>query len=120
MSLHPSLADQIVTHYGERLTEPPRVTHDALTVFFASGLAVELRFADAHEYSFHWLWREAELRIDTAPRHPGLATYPHHLHDAAGAVRADPITAPSRTAWANVQALLDVILADPLLKRHPG
>ena len=116
MSLHPKLADEIVTRFGEQLADMPHVTHDALTVSFANGLAVELRFVDAHEYSIRWRWGEAEMRIDTAPRHAELSTYPNHMHDAAGTVRADPLTRPGRPVSDNMRTVLAAVLEDPLLE----
>lgn len=116
MMLHTELAEQLVSHYGARLTAPPQLAHDALTASFDTGVAVELRFASDSEYSLRWAYGDAELRIDTAPLHPQLATYPNHLHDADGQLRADPLTIPGRLALDNLCAVLDAILQEPLLE----
>ncbi len=117
MSLHPELAERIATRYADALQEPPRTAQDAVLLMFNNGLAVELRMANAEEYAIRWRWGEAELCIDTAPLHRDVSTYPHHLHDMGGAVRADPLTMPGTDPWQNVQAVLDTILQDPLLSR---
>ena len=115
MSLHLELKEQIEAAYGAQLPAGVRIKQDALLLEFDSGLVMELRFASADEYALAWLWREAELRIDTAPLHLGLSTHPHHLHDEEGLVRADPLTMPGAAPWDNVRKLIDAVLLDPLL-----
>ena len=115
MSLHGELAERLIEHYGPDLAESPRLSHDAVTAIFQDGLALELRFAGAEEYALRWRRGEAELCIDTAPLHRQLATFPHHLHDDRGGLRADPVTQPGREPWENVRALVDRIRRDPLL-----
>ena len=114
MLLHLELKDEIAAQYADELAADPAFSQDALTLTFVNGLVVELRYLNADEYSVQWLWREALLRIDTAPVHPGLATFPNHFHDAGGTVKADPVTVPGREPWENVRALLDAILERPL------
>ncbi|HET9701068.1 MAG TPA: hypothetical protein VFP70_09120 [Burkholderiales bacterium] len=116
VQIHLALAERIAARYPERLAAGPRLSQDALVVQFADGLALELRFASAQEYSIRWVWGEAELGIDTAPLHPGLSTFPNHLHDHEGACRADPLTVPGRDPWENLERLLQALLADPLLE----
>lgn len=88
---------------------------DALIVQLRNEVALELRFADAREYSIGWRWGDAEQRIDTAPLHRDLATFPNHWHDADGRVQADPLTRPQDEPWANVRAVISALLEDPLL-----
>ena len=54
--------------------------------------------------------------IDTAPLHRTLATFPNHLHDASDVLREDRLTHPSAEPWANVRAVIDAVLVDPLLQ----
>ncbi len=115
-NLHARLSDAAVTHYGERLDGAPRQSLDALTLLFDSGLGVEVRFANANEYSIYWQWPGGEGRLDTAPGHTRLATCPNHLHTADGSLRPDPLTQPGREPWENLQAVLDAILKDPQLE----
>ena len=116
MSLTARLAEETVTHFGEHLTGAPQLTHDALILELDSGVVLQARFASATEYSIHWRRDAAELRIDTAPLHGGLASFPNHLHAADGAILADPLTRPGNEPWQNLRAVLDAILADPLLE----
>jgi len=114
MTLHATLADEIVSRFGEHLDGAPRIGQDALTLQFQNGLVLQARFASPEEYSIQWRFGEAELRIDTAPLHPGLSTFPHHLHDSQSRIRPDPFTIPGRSPWDNLRAVLDVILENPL------
>ena len=119
--LHARLSDEVVTRYGERLKEVPLQSLDALTLKFDTGLQVELRFANAHEYSIHWQWPDGEGRIDTAPApgHGKLATCPNHLHAMDGGLRPDPLTQPGREPWENLSVVLDALLRDPRLEGGP-
>jgi hypothetical protein len=73
---------------------------DALIVPTSSnGVSLEARIADPHAYAIAWAWGEAELRIDTAPLHRDLATFPNHLHSRRrqpAPRSAYPLPAPRR------------------------
>lgn len=112
---HIELQEQLVNHYGARLDGTPQLLQDALALCFDNGLVVELRFASVDEYAIHWLWGDAELSIDTAPLHPDAGSFPSHFHDLDGRIRADPVTRPGQAPLANIQALIDALLVDPLL-----
>lgn len=118
MTLHIELRDAVDRHFADRMAAPMQLTQDALVMRLTNGVTLELRYAGSDEYAFNWQWGDARLRIDTAPVHAELATFPNHLHDADGAVRADPITHPDRNAWDNTRRLLEALSADPLLQ--PG
>jgi len=115
MTLHLELKEQIESAYAAQLPGGAQLKQDALLLEFDSGLVMELRFASADEYALAWLWGDAELRIDTAPLHPQLATQPNHLHDEEGRLRDDPLTTPGAAPWENVRKLIDAVLIDPLL-----
>lgn len=120
MSLPAKLADRAVDRYGERLSGAPRVTHDAVMLELDTGAIVQARFASAEEYSIRWRFGEAEFRIDTAPLHKELSTFPNHLHGPDGAARADTLTVPGREPWENLRAVLDAVLTQPTLDAGDG
>lgn len=115
MTLHQDLKDRLEQDYGDRLHGPVDLKQDALLLSLANDTQMEIRYATPHEYSLAWQWGDASLRIDTAPLHAGLTTWPNHLHGADGRVHADPLTVPGRDPWENVRCVLDALLADPLL-----
>lgn len=112
-SLHLELSDAIISGYGEHLLDIPKVSHDAIIVRFSSGLSLECRFANEEEYSVVWLWQDSLFRIDTAPVHPDLGTFPNHLHLPDGTTVADPLTQPGRRPWENLVVILEKVLTSP-------
>lgn len=115
MTLHLTLAEALARDAGDRLAAPVQLNQDALILLLRNGVTLEVRCAAPDEYAFGWRWGDAQLRIDTAPLHPELATFPNHLHDADGTLRADPITHPDRAPRDNLLRLLDALESDPLL-----
>lgn len=116
MSLHLELKEHIKSHFSDQLEGEPTLRQDALQIQFDTGLLMELRYLNRDEYSLKWLWGDAELRIDTAPLHADLSTYPNHFHDADANLRPDPVTVPGREPWDNVRELIGRVLQDPLLE----
>lgn len=115
MILHLELKQEIENRYRDHIPDGITLNQDALVVLLDNGVAVEIRYLDPEEYSIGWVWGEAELRIDTAPVHQGVGTFPNHLHDAEGNVLEDRVTRPGRPPWENVRRLLDALLDNPLL-----
>lgn len=114
--LHLELKEAIDLEFAAAIAEPAELCRDAVLVRLPNGVTIEIRVASAEEYSFGWRWGEAELRIDTAPLHRQVATFPNHLHDAEGRLLPDPITRPGRDPWENVRAVIATLLEDPLLQ----
>ena len=118
MNLHYLLKEKLEMAYAATLDGGVVLNQDALTLQFVDGPNMEVRFLDADQYSIQWRWGEALLRIDTAPLHPELATFPNHLHDAVNQLYADHWTTPGAEPWENLQRLIDSVLKDPLLNTH--
>jgi len=115
--MHLIFKENLEEHYAERMLEPVRMAQDALTLSFDTGLLMEVRYFSRDEYSINWSWGDAELRMDTAPMHVTCATFPLHVHDENGVVRAGPMDDYSPDSWRNYSRLLDTLLLDPLLER---
>ena len=119
MSTHLDLAAQIEEAFGEHLESPVDLKLDALIVQLDNGATLEARIAAPDAYAIAWAWGEAELRIDTAPLHNDLATFPNHLHAADGKLRADPLTHCGDAPIDNLRRVIHAILQDPLLDNTP-
>lgn len=119
MNLHLELQERIEEEFGERLSAFPELKQDALIFSLDNGVMVEIRYAGPAAYALAWVWNGAMLGIDTAPVHPHLSTFPNHLHDAEGALRADPITCPDSDPWDNIRALIGALIERPLLVAPP-
>lgn len=118
MTLHLELKERLETAYRTQLDGDVRLTQDALQAAFDNGVALEVRYLNPREYALAWSWGDAELRIDTAPVHSGLGTYPNHLHDADGQVLEDSLTRPGEPPWDNLKAVVEALLENPLLTRR--
>lgn len=114
--LHLALMEALEKRFATVLAVPAKLSQDALVFWLDNGVAMEVRFAAADAYDIAWHWGEAGLRIDTTPRHPHLGTFPNHLHDANGEVRADLLTRPGAAPWHNLSKVIEAVLADPLLQ----
>lgn len=120
MSLHLDLAARIDDTFGAHLETPVEVKLDALIARLDNGVILEARIAAADAYAIAWIWGEAELRIDTAPLHRELGSFPNHLHAADGSLQRDPLTRCGAEPWDNLRAVIGAILADPLLATSTG
>lgn len=115
--MHLIFKAKLEQHYADRMTEPVRLAQDALTLSFDTGLMMEVRYASSEEFAINWSWGDAELRMDTAPVHASCATFPVHLHDEDGTVKAGRSADPGLDGWRNFSGLLDALLLDPLLEQ---
>lgn len=115
--LHNALKVAIDVKFAEALAEPTELCQDALLVRLHNGVVIELRIASVEDYAISWRWGDTELRIDTAPLHPELSTYPNHLHNE-DLLLPDPLTHPGRDSYDNVIAVIKALIADPLLQSH--
>lgn len=118
MNLLLELSQRLEEHYGPQLASPVEPHLDALTVHLFNGVTLEARIAAPNAYAFTWTWGEALLRIDTAPLHHNLATFPNHLHDDEGQLHHDPLTRCGAAPWENLAAVVEAVLADPLLENR--
>lgn len=115
MSLHLALADLIDAKIAPQLDITVERKQDALILRLTNGVTLTVRYAAADAYSLHWEHAGSEARIDTAPLHPALSTFPNHFHDASGALLPDPLTDPTRAPEDNLRRLVAALLDDPTL-----
>lgn len=113
--LHATLAETLGSDFASRLAHPPVLHQDAVVFALDNGTALTVRYAAADAYSLRWQHAGCDCGIDTAALHRELATFPNHLHDAAGRLRADPLTDPAAAPADNVARVLRALLADPAL-----
>ncbi|HEX2529879.1 MAG TPA: hypothetical protein VHK70_00230 [Burkholderiaceae bacterium] len=117
ISIHLMLKEKLEQNYAERMTEPPRLAQDALTLAFDNGVMMEVRYFSNEEYSIRWSCDEYDLCVDTAPVHSRIASFPQHLHGKGNVLLPDDITRSGEECWKNFSRLLDRLLSDPLLEK---
>lgn len=120
MSLHPDIAEAIGRDFADRLARPPALHQDAVAFALNNGVELTVRYLGPAAYSLRWQHAGRDCGIDTAPLHHGLASFPNHLHDAGGAVRADPLTDPAAPPPDNVARVVRALLDDPALTGAPA
>jgi len=113
--VHLLLKNRIEEWYAQRLAEPVRLAQDALLLSLDNGLLIEARYFNNDEYSVAWSWGDVEMRIDTAPVHLNMATFPHHLHGDDSRVAVDSVSCARDDCWRNFSRLIDMLLVNPLL-----
>ncbi|HEY8907231.1 MAG TPA: hypothetical protein VIM63_14470 [Rhodoferax sp.] len=116
--LHNALKEAIDVQFAQAITEPTERCQDALLVRLSNGVVIEIRIASAQDYAISWRWGDVELRIDTAPLHPQLATFPNHLHTDTGQLLSDPLTHHGCDPWTNISTVIAALIDDPLLQSH--
>lgn len=115
MSLHLELGSAIEQAFQDEIEGPVEHKQDVMVIRLKNGVTLDVRYAASDAYSLRWVYGEAQSGIDTAPLHPGLATFPNHFHDAANRIAADPITRPEASPADNVHSLIRALLDDPML-----
>jgi hypothetical protein len=115
MSLHLELRAMLESELADTQAAPVEQKQDALIVRLRNGVTLDIRYAAPDAYSLRWSHDGREAGIDTAPLHRGLATFPNHLHEADGTLRADPLTRTDATPEDNVRRLIRALIDNPTL-----
>lgn len=71
---------------------------------------MDIRYPVDSKYSFHWGREDGIIRIDTAPHHRLLSTYPRHMHlGKEENVVEDSVTRVNNTIEENVKSVLGFV-----------
>jgi hypothetical protein len=77
---------------------------------FVDGSYMDIRYPVDSKYSFHWQREEGIIRIDTAPHHRKLSTFPRHMHNGnEDNVVEDSVTRIDNTIEENVKCVLGFV-----------
>jgi hypothetical protein len=94
-------------HFSEILSEEPIIFSDKVRLVFVDGSYMDIRYPVDSKYSFHWQREDEIIRIDTAPHHRQLSTYPRHMHKGKeDVVVEDSVTRIDNTIEENVTCVL--------------
>ncbi len=94
-------------HFSDILSEAPIIYSDKVRLVFIDGSYMDIRYPVDSKYSFHWEHKDRIIRIDTAPHHRQLSTYPRHMHlGKEEHVVEDTVTKIDNTIDENVKRVL--------------
>ncbi len=97
-------------HFSDILSEVPIIYSDKVRLVFVDGSYMDIRYPVDSKYSFHWQRENGIIRIDTAPHHRHLSTYPGHMHIGKEEnVVEDSITKIDNTIEENVKCVLGFV-----------
>ncbi|CAD6495159.1 MAG: hypothetical protein EMLJLAPB_01251 [Candidatus Argoarchaeum ethanivorans] len=92
------------------LSEAPIIYSDKVRLIFIDGSYMDIRYPCDTKYSFHWQRKNEIFRIDTAPHHRKLSTYPRHVHAGKeDCVVEDTVTRINNTIEENVRCVLEFV-----------
>jgi hypothetical protein len=97
-------------HFSDILSEAPIIYSDKVRLVLIDGSYMDIRYPVDSKYSFHWERENEIIRIDTAPHHRQLSTYPRHMHIGKEEnVVEDSVTRVNNTIEENVKGVLGFV-----------
>jgi len=74
------LATIASNEFSDILKRKPLILRDRIRLLFIDESFMDIRYPINHDYSFHWQRKGELYRINTAPDHPEIETFPRHIH----------------------------------------
>lgn len=101
------LATVAATEFKDILKEDPLILRDRIRLLFIDESFMDIRYPVTHDYSFHWRRAREVYRINTAPDHPEIETFPRHIHAGREEnVEPDTITSLDDSPEQNLRRVL--------------
>jgi len=98
------------TYFPQILKESPIIFTDKVRLVFIDGSYMDIRYPVDSKYSFHWQMKTEIIRIDTAPHHRNISTYPRHMHSGTEEnVIEDYLTEISNNMEDNIESVLNFV-----------
>ncbi|MDH3974672.1 MAG: DUF6516 family protein [Deltaproteobacteria bacterium] len=107
-SIHEDLVELLNNELASLLDGEPQFLYDGIQVKLKSGPDLQIIYPSAEEYVFSWEQDSITLRIDTAPLHKKLSTFPNHFH-SGDEVKDDNITSIQNSPGENLEKVLRFI-----------
>ena len=102
-----SLAAVASSEFKDILRQEPSIFRDRVRLHFIDGSFMDVRYPVDYDYSFHWQRGRELYRINTAPDHPEIETFPRHLHAGSEEnIMPDTITSLNNPPEENLRAVL--------------
>ncbi len=108
--IHERLVRLLKDEFKTCLAEEPGFFYDGVEVRLKNGFKLTFIYPKEGEYCFSWTLEDREERIDTAPLHRDLKTFPNHYHTGDGEIREDHLTSPEKSPEENLRRVLEALL----------
>nr|MDO8044382.1 DUF6516 family protein [Candidatus Baldrarchaeota archaeon] len=105
------IKELIKKEFGHVIISDPVIIRRKLRILLDDGSFIEIRYPTVREYSLHWQKGSRIIRIDTAPHHRNLKSFPRHIHfKSEDNVIEDNITDLKSSPIENTKKFLNFIL----------
>lgn len=94
--------------FSDILGDEPQIIETKLRLYLKDGSFIDIRYPLEKDYSFHWQRKKKEIRINTAPDHKEIKSFPRHLHIGSG-VKEDRLTNLSFSPEENLRRFLKFV-----------
>ena len=95
------------SEFKDILKQEPLVLRDRIRLLFIDESFMDIHYPVDHDYSFHWQRKRELYRINTAPNHPEIETFPRHIHAGEEEnITSDTITSPNNPPEENLRQVL--------------
>lgn len=105
------LISLIEEEFLDLLQREPILLETKIRLYLKDGSFIEIRYPLDQDYSFHWQRVDQIFRINTAPDHPDIKTFPRHIHEGM-VVKEDYITDFDLSAEENLRRFLLFVRKD--------
>ena len=101
----------ILREYKSYILQEPVIIRRRLRAYLTDNSFIDIRYPNLKEYSLHWQGRNKIIRIDTAPHHINLRSYPRHIHlYTEDNIIEDNITMINASPEENIRKYIEFVL----------
>jgi len=102
------LAEIAKEEFGDIVVEAKLLHGVRLRLRLSDGSILDVLYPKLDKYSFNWRQKGRTFRINTAPHHPEVASFPRHLHyETEERIVEDTVTAFSASPEENFRRVLE-------------
>lgn len=107
-SIHEKLVELLGDELSSFIEGEPQFLYDGVKAKLKAGPDLQIIYPTEEEYLFSWEQDGLELKIDTAPLHKELPTFPNHFH-RGNEIEADTITSVKNSPEENLKKVIQFI-----------
>ena len=107
-TIHEKLVELLNNELAPFLEGEPQFLYDGIQAKLKSGPNLQIIYPTTEEYVFSWEQDGESLKIDTAPVHNDLPTFPNHFH-SGDVVEPDTVTNIKNSPEENLKKVIEFI-----------